>query len=170
MSTFQRFVMSTFQRFVIKPALTAFEVLFLYVWTRFLGISEFFARAQNRPNSWKTLFFFQVSCDDEHCSLKHSSHVHCLQCEFTCTETAKIATHRRSHSKQSAVAAAGFDKFSFRAPCGVPSCLYYTQTHYHCKTCSVVVNTMSQMQMHQGKHDLGYVENSEQSLDIIGDW
>ncbi|XP_055340062.1 zinc finger protein castor homolog 1-like isoform X2 [Paramacrobiotus metropolitanus] len=101
----------------------------------------------------------KVSCDDDNCSLKHSSHVHCLQCDFTCTETAKISTHRRSHSKQNAVSAAGFDKFSFRNPCRVPSCLYYTQTHYHCKTCSVVVNTMSQMQVHQIKHDQGYVED-----------
>ncbi|GAV07890.1 hypothetical protein RvY_17670 [Ramazzottius varieornatus] len=125
----------------------------------------------------------KVSCGDLNCTLKNSSHVHCLQCDsFVCTETAKIATHRRSHLKQDAVAAAGFDKYSFRTPCPITSCLYHNQTHYHCTRCKSVVklvllntvqfhrdifscstmmvlcgcSTMSQMQAHQSKHETSF--------------
>ncbi|XP_022667768.1 zinc finger protein castor homolog 1-like isoform X3 [Varroa destructor] len=85
-----------------------------------------------------------------------ASHYHCSKCDFVCSDTNKVAAHRKQHAKLDSVAAAGFEKFgppgSGSRDCPVEGCAHAKQTHYHCLICRHCVLGLAQMSAHKYKH------------------
>ncbi|KAJ8320740.1 hypothetical protein KUTeg_002327 [Tegillarca granosa] len=84
-----------------------------------------------------------------------ASHFHCLKCDYSCTDSSKVLTHRKHHAKMESINQQGFHKYSVSEDCGIDGCHYSTkQTHYHClKTgCNYAVTGPAQMSSHKMKH------------------
>lgn len=96
-------------------------------------------------------------------SSNKSSHFHCLKCEFICTDTNKVISHRRQHSKSEFITTAGFIKISHNETCFLnedckkaednqnpAECIHsQKQTHYHCEICSGIVLTKALIPIHE---------------------
>ncbi|XP_071476914.1 uncharacterized protein [Diadema antillarum] len=99
-----------------------------------------------------------VSCDRSDCEYTaKSTHFHCLRCPFICTDSGKVAIHRKQHAKTEAVSAAGFRQFSSSEKCLSEDCKYSQKySHFHCMRpgCMQAVIGMTQMESHSRKHRL----------------
>ncbi len=97
-----------------------------------------------------------VECDQEGCEhSRKSSHFHCRKCSFVCTDSNKVAAHRKHHAKLLNIQAQGFEKFTGSQPCSKASCSYSArQTHYHCTQpfCQQVALGPAQMNAHKIRH------------------
>ncbi|XP_021355431.1 zinc finger protein castor homolog 1-like [Mizuhopecten yessoensis] len=96
------------------------------------------------------------SCNLENCEYQgKASHFHCLKCDYCCTDSSKVLTHRKHHSKMDSISSQGFVKASIEDDCGVALCQYnMKQTHYHCTRtpCNYAVLGPAQMSSHKIKH------------------
>ncbi|KAI8500537.1 Zinc finger protein castor 1 [Branchiostoma belcheri] len=97
-----------------------------------------------------------VSCGRDGCMFSEkSTHFHCLRCDFQCTDSTKVTAHRKHHSKNDTVQAAGFKQFGSGVSCEQEGCRYNMKcSHFHCmhEGCRHVVVGMSQMESHKRKH------------------
>ncbi|XP_033763818.1 LOW QUALITY PROTEIN: zinc finger protein castor homolog 1-like [Pecten maximus] len=96
------------------------------------------------------------SCNMGECEYQgKASHFHCLKCDYCCTDSSKVLTHRKHHSKMDSISSQGFVKASVDEECGVTLCQYNRkQTHYHCNRtpCNYAVLGPAQMSSHKIKH------------------
>nr|XP_018895795.1 PREDICTED: uncharacterized protein LOC109029673 [Bemisia tabaci]XP_018895796.1 PREDICTED: uncharacterized protein LOC109029673 [Bemisia tabaci] len=83
-----------------------------------------------------------------------AAHFHCLKCDFVCSDTNKVVSHRRQHEKMDSILAAGFEKFTPSRLCSQPETCPHSgkQTHYHCLKCQYAVLGLSQMTAHKYRH------------------
>ena len=95
-------------------------------------------------------------CGREVCDYQgKASHFHCLKCDYCCTDSSKVLTHRKYHAKMESILSQGFYKYSLEEDCHVTSCQYqHKQTHYHCtqEPCNYAVLGPAQMASHKLKH------------------
>ena len=95
-------------------------------------------------------------CEQPNCEFnKKMSHFHCKRCNYNCTDSSKVLTHRKYHAKLDSIANQGFRKFSASEECGIDMCTYSKkQTHFHClvETCKAAVLGSPQMNSHKLKH------------------
>ncbi|XP_069118331.1 zinc finger protein castor homolog 1-like [Argopecten irradians] len=101
-------------------------------------------------------FRMNQSCNVDNCEYQgKASHFHCLKCDYCCTDSSKVLTHRKHHSKMDSISSQGFVKASVDEDCGVALCQYNRkQTHYHCtrSPCNYAVLGPAQMSSHKIKH------------------
>lgn len=84
-----------------------------------------------------------------------ASHFHCLKCDYSCTDSSKVLTHRKNHAKMESINSQGFHKYSISEDCGFFACQYAKkQSHYHClkSGCNYGVLGPAQMASHKLKH------------------
>uniref|UniRef100_H2ZKN0 C2H2-type domain-containing protein n=1 Tax=Ciona savignyi TaxID=51511 RepID=H2ZKN0_CIOSA len=96
-------------------------------------------------------------CLFEGCLYKgNSTHFHCLRCQFKCTDSAKVGTHRRQHMKADTLEQSGFERFRGKEDCMRENCKYREKTtsHFHClqEGCSYTVVGLSGIEQHANKH------------------
>lgn len=101
-------------------------------------------------------FRMNQPCGREACEYEgKASHFHCLKCNYNCTDSSKVLTHRKYHAKLDNINSQGFQKFGVSEKCEVSRCPYeLKQTHYHCmKTgCNYAVLGPAQIASHNIKH------------------
>ncbi|XP_060080186.1 zinc finger protein castor homolog 1-like [Ylistrum balloti] len=101
-------------------------------------------------------FRMNQSCNVDQCEYQgKASHFHCLKCDYCCTDSSKVLTHRKHHSKMDSISSQGFMKVSVDEECCVALCQYNRkQTHYHCTRtpCNYAVLGPAQMSSHKIKH------------------
>ena len=101
-------------------------------------------------------FRIHIDCQRTHC--EHAcvtSHYHCQQCLFACTDTAKVIAHRKHHFNLKKVAVQGYRKFTKRQACSFESCSFSgKQCHYHCLEAGCVQAMLgaAQMTAHKKRH------------------
>ncbi|XP_038076204.1 zinc finger protein castor homolog 1-like isoform X2 [Patiria miniata] len=97
-------------------------------------------------------------CEQDSCPYQgNSTHFHCLRCTFVCTDSGKVAVHRKQHVKTDTISAAGFRQYSSAEPCGFVGCKYTLRySHFHCTRdgCVQGVIGMTQMETHRRRHML----------------
>ena len=97
-------------------------------------------------------------CDVVSCEYnKKMSHFHCKRCNYSCTDSSKVLTHRKYHAKMDNIVNQGFKKFLAADDCNVNVCPYSRkQNHFHCllETCKAPVLGPTQMSAHKQKHDM----------------
>ncbi|XP_022090253.1 zinc finger protein castor homolog 1-like isoform X2 [Acanthaster planci] len=97
-------------------------------------------------------------CEQDSCPYQgNSTHFHCLRCTFVCTDSGKVAVHRKQHAKTDTISAAGFKQYSSAEPCGFMGCKYTLRySHFHCNRdgCTQGVIGMTQMETHRRRHML----------------
>lgn len=84
-----------------------------------------------------------------------ASHFHCLKCDYSCTDSSKVLTHRKNHAKMESINSQGFHKYGIADDCGFFACQYSgKQSHYHCLKagCNYGVLGPAQMASHKLKH------------------
>ncbi|XP_071805727.1 zinc finger protein castor homolog 1-like isoform X2 [Asterias amurensis] len=95
-------------------------------------------------------------CSHDGCPYQgNSTHFHCLRCNFACTDSGKVAVHRKQHVKTDTISAAGFRQYSSAEPCGFVGCKYTLRySHFHCNRegCVQGVIGMTQMETHRRRH------------------
>jgi hypothetical protein len=95
-------------------------------------------------------------CYRDDCEFKcKSSHFHCLKCDYRCTDSGKVLTHRKYHAKLESISSQGFEKFMCSEECNIADCVHSKrQTHYHCtdNACQFAVVSPAQMSPHKMKH------------------
>ena len=101
-------------------------------------------------------FRMKQDCEREDCEYKgKASHFHCLKCDYCCTDSSKVLTHRKYHSKLENINSQGFQKYAVMEKCSMNGCQYeLKQTHYHCTkpSCRYAVLGPAQMASHNIKH------------------
>ncbi|XP_052286686.1 zinc finger protein castor homolog 1-like [Dreissena polymorpha] len=101
---------------------------------------------------------FRINQDCEIAECEHKlkmSHFHCKRCNYCCTDSSKVLTHRKQHAKADKIIGQGFDKCSQAEDCQVTGCPYLgKQSHFHCKlaTCKLPVLGPTQMSAHRHRH------------------
>jgi len=101
-------------------------------------------------------------CRDVECDFKlKSTHFHCLRCDFKCTDSAKVQTHRKSHDRQTELQQFNFERFRGSDDCGRNDCKYRTKqiSHYHCTDCEYTVVGVSSIASHYQKHNDNMLRN-----------
>lgn len=110
-------------------------------------------------------FRANMHCGYENCAYNKnigphnkSSHFHCLRsgCGYICSDTNKVVSHRRQHTKQEYIKLAGFRKYSANEHCEIQDphtpdneCPYtLKQSHYHCLVCQMGVLSRNQLSFH----------------------
>ncbi|XP_071146586.1 zinc finger protein castor homolog 1-like isoform X3 [Mytilus edulis] len=84
-----------------------------------------------------------------------ASHFHCLKCDYSCTDSSKVLTHRKNHAKMESINSQGFHKYGITEDCKFFACQYSgKQSHYHClkSGCNFGVLGPAQMASHKLKH------------------
>ncbi|XP_062590668.1 zinc finger protein castor homolog 1-like [Saccostrea cucullata] len=101
-------------------------------------------------------FRMNQPCGRDACEFEgKASHFHCLKCNYNCTDSSKVLTHRKYHAKLDNINSQGFQKFGVGDKCEVAKCPYeLKQTHYHCMKsgCNYAVLGPAQIASHNIKH------------------
>jgi len=103
------------------------------------------------------------NCQYKECLFKlKNTHFHCLRCSFTCTDSAKVQTHRKSHDRQTELQQFNFERFRGSDDCGRNDCKHRKKqiSHYHCTDCDYTVVGMSSIASHYQKHNEKMLQNS----------
>nr|CAB3227960.1 Zinc finger protein castor 1 [Phallusia mammillata] len=99
-------------------------------------------------------------CEVDGCQYRSTStHFHCLRCQFKCTDSAKVGTHRRQHVKADTLEQSGFERFRGKEDCMRDTCKYRHRntSHFHCLQpgCTYSVVGLSGIEQHANKHKRG---------------
>lgn len=101
-------------------------------------------------------FRMNQPCGRDECEYEgKASHFHCLKCNYNCTDSSKVLTHRKYHTKLDNISSQGFKKIGVNDKCEVSRCPYeLKQTHYHCmkSDCNYAVLGPAQIASHNIKH------------------
>lgn len=104
-------------------------------------------------------------CEDEDCEFRgKNTHFHCLRCDFKCTDSAKVGTHRRQHIKADTLEQSGFQRVRGKDDCGRVECKYRCRnmSHFHCLQpgCSYAIVGLTGIELHAEKHKRGLLQTA----------
>uniref|UniRef100_A0A8C4X0S9 C2H2-type domain-containing protein n=2 Tax=Eptatretus burgeri TaxID=7764 RepID=A0A8C4X0S9_EPTBU len=145
---------------------------------RFAGRTHMFKHAQHHQRVDSLVlddfrrFKAPACCPQASCPFSGSTHFHCLRCNFCCTDSTKVSSHRKQHRKRATMAAAGFEAFPSGTDCGRgSSCRYRLRSaHAHCAApgCGRAAVGTAQMQAHARKHATAGARSSPQTELVAG--
>lgn len=112
-----------------------------------------------------------MDCKRSDCEFGNkNTHFHCLRCPFICTDSGKVAVHRKQHSKTAVAEKNCFKTYSSSEPCPFSDCKYNQKyAHFHCikEGCSQAVMGLSQMEIHHKKHQEDEISESGTSSALV---
>ncbi|XP_039250945.2 zinc finger protein castor homolog 1-like [Styela clava] len=138
---------------------------------RFTGRSHMFKHKQHHDrvaglvrDDFKRFKATQL-CEDEQCEFRaKNTHFHCLRCDFKCTDSAKVGTHRRQHMKADALEQSGFQRVRGKDDCGREDCKYRcrSMSHFHCLQpgCNYTIVGLTGIELHAEKHKRGLLHRT----------
>lgn len=138
---------------------------------RFTGRSHMFKHQQHHDrvaglvrDDFKRFKATQM-CEDEQCEYRgKNTHFHCLRCEFKCTDSAKVGTHRRQHMKADTLEQSGFQRVRGKDDCGREDCKYRCRnmSHFHCLQpgCNYAIVGLTGIENHADKHKKGAIRRT----------
>uniref|UniRef100_UPI00358FDA03 zinc finger protein castor homolog 1-like n=1 Tax=Myxine glutinosa TaxID=7769 RepID=UPI00358FDA03 len=145
---------------------------------RFAGRTHMFKHAQHHQRVDNLVlddfrrFKAPACCPQASCPFSGSTHFHCLRCNFSCTDSTKVSSHRKQHRKRATMAAAGFEAFPSGTDCERgSSCRYRLRSaHAHCAApgCGRAAVGTAQMQAHARKHAAAGARSSPQTELVAG--